>query len=156
MRASSRRALLSLPIWVVFLFCAALPLLWIGWKILSNPGALVELSFDEFRIQLLLRTLLYNISAGLIATLLAVPAAIAIGRGRGSISAILWILLPLTLLMPSIAYTYGWSQFVRLNLELFQQLGVSFEAASPSDVVRCVWSLATWLWSHEMSDDSIG
>ena len=71
---------------------------------------------------------------------MAVPAALAIGRGRGWAARLLLGLLPLSLLYPSIAYTYGWSHVLLLT-------GKTFEPAGTVDVLRCVWTLATWLWA---------
>ena len=52
-------------------------------QIAFNPIVLSELQLDRFRLALLGRTLLYNGTAGLIATILALPVAIVLGRGRG-------------------------------------------------------------------------
>jgi ABC-type Fe3+ transport system permease subunit len=80
--------------------------------------------------------------------------------------------LPVTLLLPSLTYAYGWAQFVRLaggpigralvtlgvDAEWLRTLGVVIvtragegprallDPAGPADAARCVWSLATWLW----------
>jgi len=48
-------------------------------------------------------------------------------------------LLPLGVLMPSVAYTYGWVQ-------LFRLCGIIPEPAGAADILRCVWTLAAWLW----------
>jgi ABC-type Fe3+ transport system permease subunit/DNA-binding beta-propeller fold protein YncE len=113
--------------------------LWIIWQIALNPTTLSELHLDRFRIVLLRRTILYGASVGIIATLLALPAAWVLGRGRGIVSPTLWFVLPITLLMPSLVIAYGWSQRLRLwEIEL--------APAGFWDVSRCVWSLATWLW----------
>ena len=37
-----------------------------------------------------------------IATLLAIPAALVLGRGRGSCRELLWLILPVSLLLPSL------------------------------------------------------
>src|SRR5688500_2542038 len=92
-----------------------------------------------FYARLLTRTLAYSVAVAVLATLLALPAALALGRSRGRFAAALWFLLPAALLMPSITYAYGWSQFLRL-------LGARYDLAGPADVLRCVWTLATWLW----------
>lgn len=141
------RIIPTVIVWFIVIAASALPLLWMIAQVVLNCDVLVETRLDAFRLQLLGRTLLYNISAGVIATILALPVAVVLGRGRGWWVGVLWFVLPAALLVPSITYAYGWSQFVRLTrpfwLELF---GVSFAPASPSDVFRCIWSLAGWLW----------
>jgi ABC-type Fe3+ transport system permease subunit/sugar lactone lactonase YvrE len=92
-----------------------------------------------FRAGLLGRTVLYNGAAAVLATLMALPAALVVGRGRGWTVWAIMLILPLALIMPSISYTYGWLQFFRL-------MGVSFEPAGLADVLRCIWTLAGWLW----------
>jgi ABC-type Fe3+ transport system permease subunit len=162
--------------WVVVgvvLVCCGLPVLWLGWSVVSNPVVLGEMRVDGFRAQLLGRTVLYNLLAGVVAVVLALPAAVVLGRGRGWTVVVMWFLLPVTLLLPSIAYAYGWSQFVRLMgpvvgpvlswVETHGWLSVGFfgvrvvgegreasavlELAGRADVARCIWSLATWLWA---------
>src|SRR3954453_10693807 len=111
----------SIPRWtapaVVMLavgLCSGLPLLWLGWQVLHTPGALAGAFTDAFHLKLLGRTLLYNGAVGVIATIIAIPTAIVLGRGRGLGAKVVAILLPVALLMPSIAYTYGCKQFLRL------------------------------------------
>lgn len=95
---------------------------------------------------LLLRTLAYNLAAGMLATLLAFPVALVLGRGSTWLRRLLWLIVPASLLMPSLAYAYGWSQFVRLTRDAWDVLGVGFEPAGIADVLRCIWTLAAWLW----------
>src|SRR5262245_30803281 len=95
-------------------FCCVLPILWIVWQIALNPTTLSELHLDRFRLALLGRTILYSICVGIIATLLALPAAWVLGRGRGIAASALWFVLPITLLMPSLVIAYGWSQLIRM------------------------------------------
>ena len=121
------------------LLCSGLPLAWLAWQVLSNPGVLVEAWPDAFRMKMLGRTLLYNGAAAVVATVLAVPVGVVLGRGRGVVARVLWFALPVSLLLPSITYAYGWSQFFRL-------LDATPAYQSAADVMRCVWSLATWLW----------
>ncbi len=122
------------------LLCAGLPVAWLAWQIASNPGSLAGLRLDRFHLALLARTLGYNLAVALLATILALPAALVLGRGRGWIAAALWFLLPISLLIPSITYSYGWAQFLRL-------LHLQPALAGAADVTRCIWSLATWLWA---------
>src|SRR5213078_3393039 len=62
-----------------------------------------------------------------------------LGRGRGWVSSALWFVLPISLLLPSLAFAYGWKQFFRL-------IRCEFEPAGFGDTLRCIWTLATWLW----------
>ncbi len=145
--AENNRAasLLALPVLLLVILCGGLPLAWMLWQILSNPTVLVEAKLNSFRAELLARTLLYNGVVAILATLLALPAALVLGRGRGFVSKLLWLALPVSLLLPSIVYAYGWSQFIRMLCAR----GVIEEMPTPGgfkDVARCVWSLATWLW----------
>jgi ABC-type glycerol-3-phosphate transport system permease component len=72
-----------------------------------------------------------------------------LGRGRGWLARILWVLLPAALLMPSLSYAYGWSQVMRI-VQIFceaHQLRFTVQPAGPIDILRCIWSLAAWLWA---------
>lgn len=124
---------------IVILICCVLPLAWLAWQILSDPRVLIESWPDTYRLSLLGRTLLYNGAVAVIAVLLGLPVGLALGRGHGRATRILWIALPVSLLLPSLTYAYGWSQFFRL-IDAHPRPGGGF------DVLRCVWSLATWLW----------
>ncbi|HMB96296.1 MAG TPA: 6-bladed beta-propeller, partial [Tepidisphaeraceae bacterium] len=129
----------SFFVWFIIALCCILPLAWIIFQIALNPQTLSELRFDSFRAALLGRTILFSVSVGAIATLLALPAAWVLGRSRGFLAGALWFVLPISLLMPSLVLAYGWKQFLRL-------LNLDFEPAGFWDVSRCIWSLATWLW----------
>ena len=130
---------------LVFIACA-LPLLWLL-GCLFNHGVLSSIfSFCGYRFELLLRTLGYNAAAAVLATLMGLPAALVLGRGRGIFARLLWLVLPAMLLMPSLSYTYGWSQFLRLARPLLEPLGITFSPAGLADVLRCIWTLAAWLW----------
>ncbi len=119
--------------------CSGLPLLWLAWQVIRTPGALAGAFTDAFHLRLLGRTLLYNGLVGLIATIVAIPTAIVLGRGRGWAAKGVSLLLPVALLMPSIAYTYGCKQFLRL-------LHIDPVPAGVGDVIRCILTLAAWLW----------
>jgi ABC-type Fe3+ transport system permease subunit/DNA-binding beta-propeller fold protein YncE len=119
--------------------CCVLPIGWIVMQLALNPTALRELRLDAFRVNLIGRTLWYNGAVAITATAVAIPAALTLGRGRGLGASALWLVLPVSLLLPSLTFAYGWKQFLRL-------LGLDFEPAGFADVARCVWSLATWLW----------
>lgn len=136
---SSQNARIAWPIRVVVLIASGIPLAWLLWQLISRPWIIASAWPDAFRFELLCRTLAYNGLAALIAAILGLPVGIVLGRGRGFIAKLLWIALPVSLLLPSLTYAYGWSQFFRL-------LDVHFEPAGKADVARCIWSLATWLW----------
>lgn len=71
--------------WVCVIVCSGLPIAWIAWQIVANPQTLAELKLDSFRLHLLLRTIGFNAAAAVIAVLLAIPAAMVLGRGAGSL-----------------------------------------------------------------------
>jgi ABC-type Fe3+ transport system permease subunit/sugar lactone lactonase YvrE len=162
----------SAGLWLLLIVCCGLPLLWLVAQIALHPASLRGLRMDPFRWALLGRTLGYNAVAAVLATLLGLPAALVLGRGRGVVAGVLWFCLPVTLLLPSIAYAYAWAQFVRLASEpagravaavlrpespVLHWLGIDLRVApvqrmllvpaGRADVLRCVWSLATWLWA---------
>jgi ABC-type Fe3+ transport system permease subunit len=115
--------------------------------ILANPEVRAEFRPDAFRIGLLGRTLGYNMSAALIAAVMGFPAGIVLGRGRGWIARLLWVVLPAALFLPSLSYAYGWAQLVRIIRPSLQPFGITFRPNGPADVFRCIWSLAAWLWA---------
>jgi ABC-type Fe3+ transport system permease subunit/sugar lactone lactonase YvrE len=135
----SRVWLWRLPLWLIVGLCCFVPVAWLLAQLVFEPRVLVEARLDRFRAALLGRTVLFNASAAAMAAVLALPAGIVLGRGRGIRATLLWFILPISVLLPSIVLAYGWSQFVRL-------LGLPLEPAGAADVVRCVWTLATWLW----------
>lgn len=156
--------LVGAPAMLVVLLCSALPLAWMAIAMLSHPEVRRELILTHFRAGLLARTLIYNGSAAIIATLMGIPAGLVLGRGRGRIVRVLWVFLPAALLLPSLAYAYGWKQLVRLAMPGFDWLDVltvhvpligqvhspihiTFVANGIADVLRCIWSLASWLWA---------
>src|SRR3954466_16142914 len=117
-RAGARGAVgWSAGLWLLLIVCCGLPLLWLAAQIALHPASLRGLRMDAFRWALLGRTLGYNGIAAVLATLLGLPAALVLGRGRGAVAGVLWFCLPVTLLLPSIAYAYAWAQFVRLASE---------------------------------------
>ncbi len=141
--------LASLFVWFALTICCVVPLGWLVFHIVLSPTTLRQLQFDSFRAALLGRTLLYNGSVGIIATLLALPAAWSLGRGRGVIASALWLVLPISLLMPSLVIAYGWKQLLRIALNFVANksgVDVDIPLAGFWDVSRCIWSLSTWLW----------
>jgi ABC-type Fe3+ transport system permease subunit len=139
LRVSSAEVATGATLWTIVLLCCGLPLLWLLVQLAFNPYTLSELRLDSFRMHLLARTIIYNGLAALIATVLALPAGIVLGRGRGFFAAALWFVLPISLLLPSLAFTYGWKQFFRI-------IHADFEPAGFADTLRCIWTLAAWLW----------
>jgi ABC-type Fe3+ transport system permease subunit len=144
--------------------CSALPLAWMAGALVLHPEVRRELALNSFRATLLGRTLGYNGAAAVLATMMGLPAAVVLGRGRGPVSRALWVLLPAALLLPSLAYGYGWKQLARMGLPALQWLGdtqfhlpllgafhlpiqIDFRPNGPADVFRCIWSLAAWLWA---------
>ena len=101
-----------------------LPLGWLLFTLVGSEQVRAELSISSFRLAMLARTLLYGISVAVLATAMAMPAALVLGRGPWWLRRLLWVVLPAGLLMPSLAYAYGWSQFVRLGREQFAAIGV--------------------------------
>ena len=157
-KARIESVLTALPAALITFVCCAMPLAWMLLAMLLNPQVRHELILTHFRAQLLERTLGYNGLAAIIATLMGIPAALVLGRGRPWLSRIMWVLLPSALLMPSLSYAYGWSQLVRLlqdaitefslqHLSVNHQYRLSMPAGKPLDVFRCIWSLAAWLWA---------
>jgi ABC-type Fe3+ transport system permease subunit len=136
-RVNASSLLGAVPAAAIVLICSVAPLAWMAAVVVSNPQVRGEFSIGAFRAALLARTMGYNAAAGVIATAMGLPAAFVLGRGRGLIARILWVVIPSALLMPSLSYAYGWRQLVRLLLPMLQ----------PWDVFRCIWSLATWLWA---------
>jgi len=124
---------------VIIVLCCLLPVAWVILQIWLNRHEITGVGVDGFRAALLGRTILYNGAVGVVAVLLGLPAAWVLGRGRGWPAAVVGLVLPISLLMPSLVIAYGWKQLVRL-------LGFDFPPAGLPDVARCVWSLATWLW----------
>lgn len=138
--------LMSVPAAALVLLCCGLPLAWLAGTVLGHPAVLKDVGLSSFRWALLARTLLYNAGAGVLATFLALPVALVLGRGPCWLRRALWFVVPASLLMPSLAYAYGWAQFVRLTRPMWDVLGIGFDPAGLADVVRCIWTLAAWLW----------
>jgi ABC-type Fe3+ transport system permease subunit len=126
-------------VWAVVGLCCVLPVGWLVGQVVAHPGAWGELRGDAYRVGLLGRTLGYNLAAAVLAVVLGWPAARVIGRGRGWGPVVLGVLLPVSILLPSIAYAYAWGQVLRL-------LHMDPRPQGTGDVLRCVWTLATWLW----------
>jgi ABC-type Fe3+ transport system permease subunit len=150
--------LTAAPAVLIAIVACVLPLLWMLVAMLLNPQVRHELVLTQFRRALLERTLGYNGLAAVLATLMGLPAALVLGRGRPWLSRIMWVLLPSALLMPSLSYAYGWSQLVRLLQDFVTDFSLrhfgphhvfrlTMRAGGNLDVFRCIWSLAAWLWA---------
>src|SRR5256714_6828046 len=148
-RASGRASsvLGSAPAIAIVVICCGLPLLWLIVVILSNPSVWWDLHLSSFRLDLLARTLAYNFAAALLATAMGLPAGLVLGRGRGWVARAMWFIVPAALFMPSLAFAYGWAELVRSADRIYRPLGIMFFPGSPSDVLRCIWTLAAWLWA---------
>lgn len=124
---------------LLILVCCALPLAWLAQQLLTHSHAAIVEAFEPYRLQLLGRTVVYNALVAVVATLLAFPTAVVLGRGRGVLPGLLTLALPVALLLPSLTYSYAWGQALRLiDLDPMPQ--------SYPDVGRCIWTLAAWLW----------
>lgn len=149
--------LTALPAGLIVGVCSVLPLLWMAGAVaLSSSAVRAELHVDSFRAELMARTIGYNGAAAVMATLMGLPAAFVLGRGRGWFARVMWVVLPAALLMPSLAYAYGWAQGARLlrefvrdhyGIEMVRHLGLTFRPGGVADTLRCIWSLAAWLWA---------
>ncbi len=143
-----RSSFLSLPSRLLIAVCCGIPLGWIVYVVALHPAASIgDIWLTPFRWRLLGRTLAYNGLAAVIALLLGIPVGWQLGRGRGVRMPFLWLLVPTALFMPSLAFAYGWSQVVRGGDPIFRRLGITFFPGSISDIARCVWTLASWLWA---------
>jgi ABC-type Fe3+ transport system permease subunit len=133
---------------LIVLVGSGVPLLWMaGSLIFASPAVRGEMRLTAFRTELLGRTLAYNGLAALIATLMGLPAGFVLGRGRGWVARTMWVLLPAALLMPSLSFAYGWSQLARLSRPMLRPMGITFIPGGNADTLRCIWSLAAWLWA---------
>ena len=139
--------LTATPAVVVAVICCVMPLAWMVGALCLNPDVWRELRLTQWRAGLLERTLGYNGVAAILATAMGLPAGLVLGRGKGWLSRFLWVLLPAALLMPSLSYAYGWSQFVRQCRPVLVPLGITFVPGGWADTFRCIWSLAAWLWA---------
>jgi len=156
-------------VWFITAICCMLPLFWMLGTLATEEHAWDALKPFGFHAALLGRTLLYNGVVALLAMLISLPVASVIGRGRGVKLAVVTFVLPAALLLPSIVYSYGWMQVLRLGddfflhhqsfAQLLHHLGIGHipdetigivrlypSPASAGDVLRCTWTLATWLW----------
>jgi len=129
----------AVAFWLLAAACFGAPLAALVWIVATNASATAELWLDSFRLRLLARTLLFNAAIAALAGLLAYPAAVAVGRGRGWAARTLIVLMPISLLQPSIMFEYGWKQALTL-------LRVFPSPQSTGDILRCIWTLAAWLW----------
>lgn len=123
---------------LVVLISCGLPLAWMAYQLIVRPEIWREAVPDAFRWWLIARTFGFSVLAGSLATLLAIPIAIALGTSGRFVRA-LWFLLPAPLLVPSVVITYG----VGMMLE---RIGFDPVPQSIGDVFRCLIAIAIWLW----------
>ncbi|MFN4243526.1 MAG: hypothetical protein ACK4PI_09835 [Tepidisphaerales bacterium] len=124
-----------------------LPLTYLAWT--AATALVVPALPGRYGWGLLGRTLLYSSSAGLLAVAMGAVVARVIGRqqqgdacGRGAWELSRRLLLacvPATLVIPSLVYAYGGQQALRL-------VGWMPDPGSAADVLRCVVTVAAWLW----------
>jgi len=126
-------------VWALLGVCCVLPLAWVVLQGVGNVPAWAEARVDAHRLNLILRTFGYNALVACCAVVVSLPAAWVIGRGSRRARGVVLAILPVTLLLPSIVYAYGWSQFLRL-------IDVRLAPQSWQDVARCIGSLTAWLW----------
>ncbi len=147
MKEALKRLAVAGPALVVIGVCCALPLGWMALVLLTNPAVWREFAPSAYHLDLLGRTLGFNLASALIATAMGLPAAFALGRGRGVVTRALWVILPASLILPSLSYSYGWLQVIRILRPMFRPWGVTFRPNGMADILRCIWSLGTWLWA---------
>jgi ABC-type Fe3+ transport system permease subunit len=99
-QARKQKKVAGVGLWIIVGICCLLPMGWMIAQVVMHPSAMGELKLDSYRVGLIWRTLFYNLSAAVIATVLAVPAAMVLGRGRGWVVKLLWVVLPVSLLFP--------------------------------------------------------
>jgi ABC-type Fe3+ transport system permease subunit len=91
--------------------------------------------FSARQAVLLVKTVELAVPAMLLAVLLSVPVAGALGAGRrGWAGRALWALVGCPLLLPPTVLAFGWERFFLLF------------GWRPPDGLLCVWSWACWLW----------
>ncbi len=122
----------------VLLLCG-LPVFWAMSVVITQPRALVAGFWDERMLGLFARTASYAILSALLAVVLSVPIAVAVGRSVSHVSRAIWTVLPVPLLLPTMVLGYGWSHVLGL-------MHISPLPQSAGDVARCVVVLAAWLW----------
>ena len=125
-----------LPAVVVTCVASGVPIAWVLWVTIAHASDLLPGRLD---LDLLGWTMAYNTLASVLAVALALPVGWVLGRGRGWVNGLLWVVVPLVLFMPTIALTYGWNQLLGLA-------GIRLMPAGGWDVIRCVGILAMWLW----------
>jgi ABC-type Fe3+ transport system permease subunit len=125
-------------LYLTILLCCGLPLAWMAYQLIAHPDIWREAVPDAFRWKLIARTFGFAILAGSLATLISIPVGIALGTG-GRFVRLLWFILPVPLLVPSVVITYGVGM-------LLERIGFDPIPQSAGDVVRCLLAIACWLW----------
>lgn len=125
-------------LYLTLLLSCGLPLGWMAYQLMTNPEIWREAVPDAFRWKLIARTFGYSFLASSLAMMISIPVAIALGTG-GRFVRLLWFILPVPLLVPSVVITYGVGM-------LLERLGFVPVPQSAGDVVRCLIAIACWLW----------
>ena len=101
----------SFFVWFIIAVCCVLPLGWLVFQIVAQSRHACQ-KHDSIRSALRCSAERFSTAAPLRSSrrLLALPAAWVLGRGADR-ALLLWFLLPISLLMPSLVLAYGWKQF---------------------------------------------
>src|SRR5438094_70433 len=98
-KATARRwnlfndGMVAAPAIILVALCSVVPLLWMLIGVATNPDVRTELLLTSFRAKLLGRTIGYNTAAAVIATAIGLPAGYVLGRGRGWMARVLWVVI---------------------------------------------------------------
>ncbi len=127
--------------WAIVLGACGLPLGQLFWTVATSDVVWRSaLPGDVVRRETILRTVVLNGCAATLATAFAIVPGAYLGLARRSFStALFWLVLPASILLPSIVMTYGWAQVLAL-------VHLTPRPASALDLARCVTSLAAWTW----------
>jgi len=143
---------------------------WMAAAIVANPNARDEFSLDAFRVQLLGRTIGYNVLAAIIATVMGLPAGYVLGAGAGAGqdalggiaggAAAAVAVLCVRLVAIRAANPAGLALARRDGVPLAGNRVFALKCGrvspadpyhvrpnGPADIFRCIWSLGSWLWA---------
>jgi DNA-binding beta-propeller fold protein YncE/ABC-type Fe3+ transport system permease subunit len=140
-------------VWLCIAPCCVAPLAWLAWQLAADPRVFVEAWPDAYRATLIVRTLLLNGAAGVLACAVAYPVAVAIGRGRSRLARALWWVTPVPLVLPSLVIGYAWWSILDVvariptpKTALWHALQAVVTPGHVADALRCSLSLGLWLW----------
>ncbi|MFT3786818.1 MAG: hypothetical protein QM770_11735 [Tepidisphaeraceae bacterium] len=137
-RPSASFALAS-GFWLLILLICAVPLFELSRLLITEPLVWRNAWPDAARWTVIVRTVALNTLAATLATTFAYAPGVVLGLSRSRWTILLWLLMPASIVMPSIVMTYGWAQVLAL-------LHMTPKPQSMLDVTRCVVSLAAWSW----------